>query len=169
MKFSVDDDRGKGAKMSTITDRKIEPVAFPSATERQAPALLRGPTPSQAEPTQDYYKKVVAATFRGDLQAARQKARLFMAPGMGHCGGGPGAGEADPLKPLADWVENGVAPDYIVAEHRTNGIVDNQRRVCAYPQRAVYIGTAGGQNDPANWIERNFACRKVDPLGIDRR
>jgi hypothetical protein len=46
-----------------------------------------------------------------------------------------------------------------VAEHRTNGIVDNQRRVCAYPQRAVYVGPAGAQNDPANWIERNFACR----------
>ena len=113
----------------------------------------------QAEPTQDYYRKVVDATFRGNLQAAREKARLFMAPGMGHCSGGPGAGDADPLKPLVDWVENGTAPNYIVAAHRTNGIVDNQRRVCAYPQRAVYVGSAGGQNDPSNWIERNFACR----------
>ena len=81
-----------------------------------------------------------------------------MNDGVG-AGGGPGAGEVDPLKPLVDWVENAIAPDYIVAEHRTNGIVDNQRRVCAYPQHAVYAGPAGGQNDPANWIERNFSCK----------
>jgi len=46
-----------------------------------------------------------------------------------------------------------------VAQHRTNGVVDNQRRICAYPQRAVYVGPAGGQNDPSNWRERNFECR----------
>jgi feruloyl esterase len=58
-----------------------------------------------------------------------------------------------------DWVEKGVAPDYLVAEHRTNGMVDNQRRVCAYPQRAVYSGPPGGQNVRANWVEGNFTCR----------
>jgi feruloyl esterase len=78
---------------------------------------------------------------------------------MGHCGEGPGCSEWDRLAPLVNWVENQVAPDYVVAEHHTNGMVDNQRRVCAYPQRAVYNGPAGGQNDPANWVERNFECR----------
>ena len=113
----------------------------------------------QAEPTVDYYKRVVETTFSGNVDAAREKVRLFMFPGMGHCGGGPGCNEADPLEALVAWVEKDVEPDYLVAQHRTNGVVDNQRRICAYPQRAVYVGPAGGQNDPSNWRETNFACR----------
>ena len=102
---------------------------------------------------------MIETTFRGDVDAAREKVRLFMFPGMGHCGDGPGCNEADPLEALVAWVEKGVAPDYLVAHHRTNGIVDNERRVCAWPQKAMYVGPAGGQNDRVNWVERNFACR----------
>ena len=102
---------------------------------------------------------MVDTTFRGNLEAAREKVRLFMFPGMGHCRGGPGCNEADPLEALVAWVEKGVAPEYLVARHSTNTVVDNERRVCAYPQRALYVGPDGGQNDPANWLERNFACR----------
>ena len=107
----------------------------------------------------DYYKGVVDRTFAGDVKAARESVRLFMAPGMGHCGGGPGCGEWDRLMPLVHCVEKGVAPDYVVAEHLSSGKVDNQRKVCAYPQRAAYIGPAAGRNDSANWVETNFACR----------
>jgi feruloyl esterase len=78
---------------------------------------------------------------------------------MGHCEGGPGCNEWDRLAPLVDWVENGIAPDYLVAEHSTDDVVDNQRRICAFPQRAVYVGPEGGENNPTNWIERNFECR----------
>ena len=56
----------------------------------------------------------------------------------------------NPLEALVAWVEKDVEPDYLVAQHRTNGVVDNQRRICAYPQRAVYVGPAGGQNDTVN-------------------
>ena len=41
------------------------------------------------EPTLDYYKEVVDATFSGNIERARASARLFMLPGMGHCGGVP--------------------------------------------------------------------------------
>jgi feruloyl esterase len=82
-----------------------------------------------------------------------------MAPGMAHCGGGPGPNEWDKLAPLVDWVENGNAPDFVVATHSTEGEVDNERPICAYPEQAVYIGPSGGQNDPINWVEKNFACR----------
>lgn len=85
---------------------------------------------------------------------------------MEHCGGGPGPNEWDKLAPLVDWVEKGMAPDYVVAVHRSDsrgaqgpGAVTNERKICAYPQRAVYTGPAGKQNDPANWIQSNFACR----------
>jgi hypothetical protein len=111
------------------------------------------------EPTKDYYDGVVAATFGGDGAKAREHARLFMFPGMGHCGGGPGPNTWDPLTPLVEWVENGTAPDSVVARHSTAGRVDNERRVCAYPQVARYSGPAGGENDPANWVETNFSCR----------
>jgi len=78
---------------------------------------------------------------------------------MGHCRGGPGPDNWDKLAPMVDWVENGNAPDYVTAEHRTNGVVDNQRPVCAYPQQAQYVGPSGGANNPSNWVAENFQCR----------
>jgi len=110
------------------------------------------------EPTLDYYDAVVDTTFGGDGDAAREHARLLMFPGMGHCGGGPGPNDWDPLAPLVDWVERGIAPAHVVARHSTNGEVDNERRVCAYPEIAVYSGPAGGADNAANWIEGNFQC-----------
>ena len=56
-------------------------------------------------------------------------------------------------------MEKGEAPDYVVAAHRTNGSLDNERKVCSYPELAVYTGPAGGQNNSANWVEENFSCR----------
>ena len=47
-------------------------------------------TDAHPEPVYDYYRKMIIATFAGDVNAAREKSRLFMVPGMGHCGGGPG-------------------------------------------------------------------------------
>jgi feruloyl esterase len=111
------------------------------------------------EPTQDYYDEVVAQTFGGDRAAARNHTRLLMFPGMGHCGGGPGPNAWDPLAPLVEWVENGTPPEHVVATHSADGRVDNERRVCAYPEVARYTGPAGGEDDRANWIAANFTCR----------
>lgn len=110
------------------------------------------------EPTLDYYENVVETTFSGDAGAAREHARLFMFPGMSHCGGGPGPSEWDPLEPLVEWVERGVAPDHVIARHRSDGEIDNERKVCAHPQIAVYDGPRRGADDPANWTEDNFRC-----------
>jgi hypothetical protein len=160
--FNVDDvTAGKGAAMMAITD-----ATNPDLTR----FLIRGnakllmfhgwaDAEGQAEPTVDYYRQVIDTTFRGNVAAAREKVRLFLFPGMGHCDGGPGCSEADPLEALVAWVEKSVAPDYLVAQHRTNGVIDNQRRVCAWPQRAVYVGPAGGHNERANWVQGNFVCR----------
>ena len=35
-------------------------------------------------------------------------------------------------------------------------MVDNERRICAYPEKAVYTGPSEGRNDPANWVQENF-------------
>ena len=56
------------------------------------------------------------------------------------------------LTALERWVENGTAPEKIVASHVTNGVVDRTRPLCPYPQIAVYLGS--GSTDEA----ANFAC-----------
>jgi feruloyl esterase len=79
--------------------------------------------------------------------------RLFMAPGMGHCGGGPGPNTFDALTALEPWVEQNKAPETFVASHSTNGVVDRTRPLCPYPQVAQYKGV-GSTDDAAN-----FACK----------
>ena len=76
--------------------------------------------------------------------------RLFMAPGMGHCSGGPGPNSFDALSALENWVEKGVAPDQLIAS--TKGKIDRSRPLCPYPAVARYTGK-GSIDDAAN-----FAC-----------
>ena len=73
-----------------------------------------------------------------------------MAPGMGHCGGGPGPNSFDLQPTLEQWVERGIAPEAVVATHATNGVVDRSRPLCPYPQVAAYSGK-GDTNDAANF------------------
>jgi feruloyl esterase len=80
--------------------------------------------------------------------------RLFMAPGMGHCGGGEGPNTFDMLTALEEWVEHGQAPDRIVASHSSNGAVDRSRPLCPYPQVAAYTGTGNAEE------AANFVCRQ---------
>lgn len=80
-------------------------------------------------------------------------ARLFMAPGVNHCGGGPGPDTFDALGALEAWVEHGTAPEQMVASHQTKGAIDRTRPLCAYPRTAAYGGS--GSTDDA----KNFSCR----------
>lgn len=114
---------------------------------------------SSAKATVQYFNAMVDTTFAGQIGAAGDSTRLFLAPGMGHCAGGAGPNTWDKLPALVDWVENGRAPDSIIATRSTNGVVENERPLCPYPQEAVYAGPAGGENDPANWVAANFSCR----------
>jgi feruloyl esterase len=106
-------------------------------------------------PPQDtaaYYEGV--AKVMGGYDKTRDFYRLFMAPGMGHCGGGPGPAlnQVDAVIALEQWVEKGVAPDKLMATHNTGGKVDRTRPLCPYPQVARYKG-AGSIDDAAS-----FAC-----------
>jgi feruloyl esterase len=105
---------------------------------------------SPANATQ-YYQRVVDTV--GDEAVVRDSFRLFMAPGMGHCAGGEGPNTFDALTVMEEWVEEGRAPDRIVASRIRDGVVDRTRPLCPYPQLAVYSGT--GSTDDAE----NFACR----------
>lgn len=101
------------------------------------------------ENTIDYYNSVLAAM--GSKQDDWM--RLFMAPGMLHCAGGPGPNQFNALAALERWVERGIAPAEILAYRATNNRVDMTRPLCPYPQVAVYSGS-GSTNDAAN-----FACK----------
>jgi len=152
---------GKGDLMKSITDAE-DPNLTQFLKDRGGKLIVYHgwvDTLIVAEDTLDYFNEMVNATFNGSLAQASDSARLFLAPGMGHCRGGPGPDSWDKLAPMVNWVENGIAPDFVTAEHRTNGQVDNQRPVCAYPQQAQYIGPFDGANDPENWIAENFQCR----------
>lgn len=97
-----------------------------------------------------YYDRV--AQVHGGRENIHDSFRLYMAPGMGHCGGGPGPNSFDSLTALENWVENGQAPDEIVAAHQSNGVIDRSRPLCPYPEVAVYDGS--GSSDEAE----NFSC-----------
>lgn len=73
--------------------------------------------------------------------------RLFLAPGMGHCRGGPGVDTFDTLMALEQWREHGIAPDQMVGLGSESGL---RRPVCAYPAYAKYDGT-GELGDADNW------------------
>ncbi len=78
--------------------------------------------------------------------------RLYMMPGVFHCGGGPGPDTFPRLTAVIDWVERGIAPTRLVASGREDGKVTRTRPLCPYPQVARYKGS--GSIDEAG----NFDC-----------
>jgi hypothetical protein len=117
-----------------------------------------------------YYQSVVAAQDKEPavaLAKTQEFYRLFLAPGVGHCGGGPGpnefgqaggAGDAehDIVVALERWVEQGVAPTRIVAtkfngDDKPKGVAMT-RPLCPFPRVAKYLGSG----DVAD--AKSFAC-----------
>jgi feruloyl esterase len=77
--------------------------------------------------------------------------RLFMVPGMDHCGGGTGPNQLNKLAALERWREQNEPPKSITAARvNERGWIDMTRPLCPYPQRAVYKGN-GSTNDAANF------------------
>ncbi len=99
-----------------------------------------------------YYRSAIAK-FGGDLTKVRNFARLFMVPGMHHCGGGPGPNVFDAMVPLVLWVELGLKPDSIIASHFNNNdptsFVDRTMPLCAFPEVAVFKG--GNKFTASSW------------------
>jgi len=103
----------------------------------------------------NYYESVVGLMDRSGghgLTRTKEFYRLYLVPGMQHCSGGPGTDSFDMLAALEQWVEQGAAPDKVVAAHMTNGAADRTRPLCAYPQEAQWTGS--GSTDRAE----NFVC-----------
>jgi feruloyl esterase len=95
----------------------------------------------------NYYSSVLAKMGKSQDDWVR----LFMAPGMQHCGGGPGPSQANWMASLERWRESGIAPDQINAARVINNRVDMTRPLCPYPQVAQYKGV-GSVNDAANFV-----------------
>ena len=117
----------------------------------------------------DYYNQAVK-----DDPNTPNYAKLFLAPGMWHCNGGPGANAfgnfSSNLPPLptipfddiqaelAEWVEQGGAPVQIVATHYVNDQqsqgIESQRLLCPYPKFAQYYKT---NQDPTKYT--SYRCQ----------
>ena len=108
----------------------------------------------------NYRGEVIDVFAKDDGDQAEQKVddfyRLFMVPGMGHCGGGIAPSKFDSLGALRDWVEQGEAPQRIVATQTSAslGSLPVSRPLCPYPRTAQWSGHA----DPNN--AANFVCAK---------
>ncbi|MCL5004934.1 MAG: tannase/feruloyl esterase family alpha/beta hydrolase [Acidobacteria bacterium] len=125
----------------------------------------------------NYYDRVIR-TARGQssrspqaaLRATQDFYRLFMVPGMGHCGGGTGPttfggafqvqapqvdAKHDMIKALQQWVEHGVAPKEIIATKYVNNKptkgIARTWLLCPYPQEAKWTGK-GNPQDEANYV-----------------
>ena len=93
-----------------------------------------------------YYDHVSRKT-----KGAKDSVRVFMVPGMGHCGGGNGTSTFDMVPALDAWAERGQAPARINASRVRDGKVDRTRPLCAWPQVARYSGS-GSIDDEANFV-----------------
>jgi len=102
------------------------------------------------EGTIEYYD-AVAQALGGGYRHTQDFARLFLAPGVGHCGGGAGPQPQNLLDALVNWVESGAVPDAILASQVLPGNVTRTRPLCPYPQFARYVGY-GNTDDAANFV-----------------
>ena len=103
----------------------------------------------------NYYNSVVAAM----LANSDSFIRLYMIPGMQHCGGGSGAVDFNVFNSIKGWVESGVAPTSILAkQHKNPADVSSEvimtRPLCPYPQKMRYKGSGDTMN------AANFECKQ---------
>ena len=98
----------------------------------------------------DYYDKL----HRKYGDKTESFARLYLVPGMAHCGGGPATDQFDALGAVVQWVEKGSAPSELLAKGSPrSGFPGRTRPLCAYPKQATYNGS-GSIEDAAS-----FSCK----------
>jgi feruloyl esterase len=150
--FVLDRDAAKANAINKNVD-ELDPHLADFAKHNGKLLLYHGWADQQVAPgsTVDFYQQAVEQS--GDPSSASNWIRLFMVPGMGHCSGGEGPDTFDKISVLEQWVEQGRAPDRIIASHQTEGKPDRTRPLCPYPQTARYQGS-GSIDDAAN-----FTCK----------
>jgi hypothetical protein len=131
-----------------------------------------------------YYEQM-AQQF-GGLEQAQQFSRFYPVPNMGHCSGGPATDQFDLVTPLANWIENGVAPgpinatgvNFTPATYQVSfvqGPTTRTRPLCPYPQQARFTGNVsviGGvpvATNPADLADpTKYQCVAAEPWDLDQ-
>ena len=145
--FDFDEDPAKTGFIRSILDAR-NPDLWPFQQRGGKILMYFGWADTALNPLMgvDYYEQVVETM--GDRTT--DFFRLFMVPGMFHCGGGLGVHRFDALTHLVNWVELGKAPDRIVAARVEEGVVEMTRPLGPYPETARYRGS-GDPNDAASF------------------
>jgi feruloyl esterase len=100
--------------------------------------------------TVGYYERLAKDSASGSITGW---SRLFLVPGMGHCGGGEAALDSfDLLTAIVDWAEKGQAPAQVMATGRA--FPGRQRPLCPYPQHAQYLGSGDTESGAS------FTCQE---------
>jgi feruloyl esterase len=122
-----------------------------------------GVTPSQ---TLMYYDALRRAM--GGQEQTDRFARLYMIPGMSHCGGGPSPNTSDMLLQMVRWVEDGQTPEFILVTDRNPATQSTrQRPIFHYPLVPRYIGPDPAQDPTGPDKPDNFAPAKPAKLRVD--
>lgn len=154
LRFDFDRDPPRTAQMAAIND--------PTAT-MYSTFLARGGRMLVYQGNSDpvFSARDLAAYWQelardnGGAAALAGWARLFLVPGMTHCGGGPAPDDFDPLQAIEDWVERGMAPERPVA--RGAAFPGRSRPLCPWPLEARYTGGADPQS------AGSFNCQSPAP------
>lgn len=122
--------------------------------------------------TVDYRRRVEAAM--GGAHAVDVFYRLFLAPGVEHCGNGIGPVPSSALTTLVDWVEKGEAPEILEAETTDDRGESVTRDLCAFPGKSKYMGlgyakrasswSCVGATERPEVLLQNQASERVDRI-----
>ena len=144
--------RSRPAAHAADVDLELDQPQHVLEPRRQAPLLPRRERPVVLGPRHGRLLRADDPGQRRRCPSCTGWSRLFLVPGMGHCGGGPATLDSfDMLSAVVDWVESQKPPQAVRATGRS--WPGRSRPLCAYPSHAHYKGS-GDVEDAAS-----FECR----------
>lgn len=147
LKFDFDRDVAKTAEIGGINDATSTDLGYFQAKGGKM-IIFEGVSDPvfSANDLRDWYK-----LLNQNMKNVPDFARMFMVPGMNHCGTGPATENFDPLTALEQWAEQGKAPDFILAKAgKELPNPSKEMPLCAYPKIAVYKG--GDENKASSFV-----------------